>query len=237
LDALEATRAAAPRVVPCLKARPGAPVRVGRVLLFSRAEDYHRFAWRTTGDRKEDTAGYFSPRAGVLHIFDSADGPEQTLRVLRHEATHQWVHALGLELPYWANEALADYLGGYDPATGKSRPDPRQVRALIEGKDRLRSLFDLMTLSPTEFYSGDVYLQYAQAWSFVHHCMEGDDPLLKAALFAYLAKHGEGRAGDRSRQAGVSLEHIYAATFHQLDMAKAERGWWAHVERLAREFR
>ncbi|MCO5166453.1 MAG: hypothetical protein M9894_08820 [Planctomycetes bacterium] len=235
LAALEATRAALPRVFPCLRARPGAPVRVGRVLLFSRAEDYHRFAWRTTGDRKESTAGYFSPRAGVLHIYDSPEGPEQTLRVLRHEATHQWVHALGLELPYWANEAIADYLGGYDPSTGKSRPDPQQVRALVEGKDRLRSLFDLMTLSPTEFYSGDVYLQYAQAWSFVHHCMEGDDPLLKAALFAYLAKHGEGQAGDRSRQAGVSLEHIYAATFHQLDMAKVERAWWAHVERMARE--
>jgi tetratricopeptide (TPR) repeat protein len=235
LTTLEETRALAPKVFPCLRARPGAAVRIGRVLLFSRAEDYYRYAYRTTGDRKENTAGYFSPLTGTLHIFDSSDGHDETLRVLRHEATHQWVHALGLALPYWTNEALADYLGGYDPATGRSRPEPKEVQALVEGKAQARTLFDLMTLSPSEFYSGNVYLNYAQGWSFVHYCMDGDDPRAKAALFDYLHRHGAGQAGDRSRQAGVKLEHLYAETFHQLDMPKLEKRWWAHVEALARE--
>jgi hypothetical protein len=65
--------------------------------------------------------------------------------------------------------------------------------------------------------------------------MDGDDPRAKAALFDYLHRHGAGQAGDRSRQAGVKLEHLYAETFHQLDMPKLEKRWWAHVEALARE--
>jgi tetratricopeptide (TPR) repeat protein len=235
LRVLEELRALAPKVFPVLRARAGAATRSGRVLLFSRAEDYYRYAYRTTGDRKEETAGFFSPLTGTLHIFDSRHGGDETLRVLRHEATHQWVHTLGLELPYWLNEALADYLGGYDAAKQRSTPVANEVRALIEGQKQIKPLFDLMTLSPSQFYSGNAYLNYAQAWSFVHFCMEGGDTRLKRALFEYLQKHGEGRAGDRSKQTGVSLDHLYAATFHQLDMAKVQKAWWAHVEKMARE--
>lgn len=235
LAALLGAREAAPALFPSLRPREGARPRQGRVLLFARAEDYYRHAWRTGGHRMEHTAGYFSPTTGQLMVFESRDGPAATLRTVRHEATHQWCHSLGLELPYWANEAIADYVGGWDAAAGRSLPDAADTRALVDPEAKLVPLFDLMTMSPSEFYAGDAFTKYAQAWSFVHYCLEGGDARARAALLAYLEKHAEGVAGDRSRRQGSRLDYIYAETFHQLDMKLVEKRWWNHVRKLALE--
>ena len=234
LAALEAVRREAPRLFPSLRARPGARARKARVLFFSRAEDYHRHAYRTGGSRKEETGGYFDPQSGHLYVFESRRRRgTSTLWKIRHEATHQWVHSLGLELPYWANEAIADYVGGWDERQGRSHPDRDRVRALTAEGVQLIPLFELMTMSPSEFYSGQQFLHYAEAWSFVHHCLEGGDARLSRTLHEYLERHCHGEAGSRARQEGVSLEHIYADTFHQLDRRQLESGWLAHVQRLA----
>jgi len=235
---LERVRRVAPEVFPYLAPREGARPPRGRVYVFRRAEDFYRYRHRTAGRRGEKAAGVFTPWNGQLLLFDSPDEDLTTLMVLRHEAVHQWVHTLGLELPYWLNEAIADYLGGVgEVADGRFETveyDWGQVRYLWREREDWYPLFDLMTMSPAEFYSGDAYLKYAQAWSFVHYCLEGGDRRLKAALFAYLHEHNAGRAGDRSRQLGMRLEHAYAATFHQLDMDEVEAGWRAHVAELAR---
>lgn len=230
---LESVRREAPRIYPTLKARPGAVKRKPNVFLFKRAEDFYRHAYRTSGDRSESSAGYFSPRSGHLMLYDGSS--RGILWVLRHEATHQWVHSLGLALPYWANEAVADYVGGFDATTGKSRPGLPELKRLMKEAKPPFELYDLMTSSPSEFYSGQTFTKYCQAWSFVHYCMQGGDKALRKTFLAYLRAHTRGQAGDKSRQIGVRLEHIYASTFHQLDMKQISARWWAYVRRLGKD--
>jgi hypothetical protein len=234
LRELEELRDLAPRVLPTLQAREGAIRRKGEVFVFARPEDFYRYAYRTLGDRGERLAGVFSPRSGKLLLFESREGPEQTSLVLRHEATHQWVHSLGLALPYWVNEAIATYLagvrekhrGGFETKDW----DEQEITVLLHEEANWLPLFELMTMSPAQFYSGYTYLNYAQAWSFVHYCMEGGDPALRTAFLVYLDRHSRGRAGDKSGLLGVKLEHIYADTFHQLDMNAVEQRWRQHVK-------
>ena len=235
LAALEAVRREAPRLFPCLRARPGARLRKSKVLLFARRLDYMRHAYRSMGDPQEDTHGVFDPETGILHAWEGDLGRAAMLQTIRHEATHQWCHALGLELPYWANEAIADYVGGWDEQRGHSLSQADLTQALLAPEAELVALFDLMNMSPTQFYSGERFLHYAQAWSFVHYCLEGGDERAKATLFAYLDLHTRGQAGDRRSQAGASLERIYVQTFHQLDMKAQQAAWWRHVQELGRE--
>lgn len=235
LSALEAARRDGPRLFPCLRARPGARLRKSRVLLFARKVDYMRYTYRAMGDPQEDTYGVFDPESGTLHAWEGDRGHDAMLRTIRHEATHQWCHTLGLELPYWANEAIADYVGGWDEQTGHSRAEPHRCQTLLQHEDATASLYELMNMSPSEFYAGESFLHYAQAWSFVHCCLEGGDPRLKETLFAYLDLHTRGQAGDSSRQAGASLERIYVQTFHLLDAKQVQERWQRHTQALAAE--
>ncbi|MBL4846875.1 MAG: hypothetical protein JKY65_15255 [Planctomycetes bacterium] len=221
----------APKVFPCLTPRPGSQVRRARIYVFAEQEGYRRYCYQIFFDRKESSVGVFSSRTGNLQLDASA---RDAVSTLQHEMTHQWVHNMGLELPYWASEAVADYIGGYDPAKKTSELDLEMLDSLAELKEPPMGLFDLMTLSPGEFYSGNTYLNYCLAWSFVHYAMEGDDATLKAALFAYLKEHNKGPAGDPKRQAGTALEYTYAATFHELDMKSVQVAWWAYVKALCK---
>lgn len=222
----------APTIFPSLKPREGSQERRARVYVFSEQEGYRRYCYQIFFDRKESSAGIFSPQTGNLQIDASA---RDAVSTLQHELTHQWVHSMGLELPYWLNEAVADYVGEYDPETKTSGMDLDALESLAETEESPYELFDLMTLSPAEFYSGDTYLNYCLAWSFVHFCMEGGKPKLKQALFDYLAEHNKGPAGDAKRQAGTGLEHTYASTFHQLDMKSIQVEWWAYVKALCKK--
>ena len=222
----------APVIFPSLKPREGSLLRRARVYVFQAQEGYRRYCYQIFFDRKEDSVGVFSPQTGNLQIDASA---RDAVSTLQHELTHQWVHGMGLELPYWANEAVADYVGGFDPETKTSQLDLEMLDSLAELEEPPMDLFDLMTLSPSEFYSGETYLNYCLAWSFVHFCMEGGNAKLKQALSAYLALHNEGPAGDPKRQAGTGLEHTYASTFHQLDMKSIQVAWWAYVKALCKK--
>jgi hypothetical protein len=222
----------APTIFPSLKPREGSQQRRALVYVFQEREGYRRYCYQIFFDRKEDTAGVFSSQTGNLQIDASA---RDAVSTLQHELTHQWVHTMGLELPYWANEAVADYVGGFDPETKTSEMDLEMLESLAELEAPPMDLFDLMTLSPSEFYSGDTYLNYCLAWSFVHYCMEGGRPKLKQALSDYLAEHNKGPAGDPKRQAGTALEGTYASTFHQLDMKAIQVAWWDYVNALCKK--
>ncbi|MGE0711445.1 MAG: hypothetical protein AB7N76_15775 [Planctomycetota bacterium] len=231
---LRSFRELAPKVYPCLVRRGGAThtaARPAKVFVFSRSADYYRFAYLTTFDRKEDTVGLFVPSSGHLQLDAAARDATDTLR---HELTHLWVHEMGLELPYWANEAVADYLGGFDAATRKSRVDPDAVEELGLHEQPPLSLESLVTQSPTEFYEGETFLKYSLAWSFVHFCMEGGFPRLKETWFAYLEQHA-GAAPGVGPAPGETLARTFAATFKKLDMEAVTKAWWGHVRGMVKK--
>jgi predicted RNA-binding protein Jag len=228
---------------------PDAPERKASVLIFGAAEGYYQYSERTSGDRSENTLGHFSPSTGQLLLFLEEDPSDwNSYHVIFHEGMHQWCHSNGLSLPFWANEGMAEYVGGTRLSEDGSTIEERgAIDSFL--KQRLRNLTanwkqrltwqKIMTESPQEFYAGNAPLKYAQAWTMIHFMMEsgfvdGEGQELKKTFEAYL-QHFKEVSLDEKRQAqgGAKLEYIYVDTFHQLDMEKVTEAWEKWVEKLA----
>jgi len=231
---------------------PDAPKKPASVLVFNAADDYYQYSEQTTHDRAENTLGHFNPATGQLLLFLDAESDDPgALHVLYHEGMHQWAHAQQLALPFWANEGLAEYIGG----TRMSDAGEIQERAICDSflKGRLKGMLDwkkammpfekIMCESPQEFYSGDASFKYGQAWAMVHWFMEsgakvqieGEDVAIKDLFSDYLARFKSLGLDDKA-MAGSKLQYIYVATFHRLDDIRAvEAEFSKYVVALAKK--
>ncbi len=210
------------------------PARKADALIFETQEGYQTYAELTLEDRVESTLGYYHPIYDQLLLFeDKTEGAgQETLRVVYHEGFHQFIHNLVPHMPYWLNEGLAEYFGASEVKDG------RVARTGLVQEGRLLGLqsylgqggrpipFDrIMLETPGEFYSGNVPLKYAQAWSMVHFFMEDGAKVYRHVLKSYLeALRGGASAGD-----------AFAATFGRLDLKIAERDWLNAVRRMKAE--
>ncbi|RMG17696.1 MAG: DUF1570 domain-containing protein [Planctomycetota bacterium] len=239
---LESIRKAYERAYPAL-IDPDAPERKASVLIFGAAEGYYQYSERTSGDRAENTLGHFSPMTGQLLLFLEEDPDDwNSYHVIFHEGMHQWVHSNGLALPFWANEGMAEYVGG--TRLSEDGSEIVQMGAIDSFlKQRLRSLTSgwsqrltwrkIMSQSPQEFYAGNAPLKYAQAWTMIHFIMESGDEELKKTFDSYLRHFKEVDRDDKdAARGGAMLEYIYVDTFHQLDMADVTKRWERWVEKL-----
>jgi len=135
------------------------------------AQEYHRYG----GPR--GSAGYWSRGDEELVFYQDKSNKKDSLRVLYHEAFHQYIHyAVGDVSPHsWFNEGHGDYFAGHNYKSGKFKSDVFRWRTGI-----ISNAFSQKTWVPLrkflkytqrEYYANPG-LCYAQGWSLVYFLRE-----------------------------------------------------------------
>jgi hypothetical protein len=137
--------------------------------------EYHRYGGPT------GSAGYWSRGDEELVI---PGGMQDSLRVLYHEAFHQYIHyAVGDVAPHsWFNEGHGDYFAGHNYSGGKFKPAPFRWRTgIIATAIGTKSYVPLKRF--LKFTQGQYYatpgLCYAEGWSFVYFLREAERRKIK----------------------------------------------------------
>ncbi|MGE0710222.1 MAG: tetratricopeptide repeat protein [Planctomycetota bacterium] len=242
---LESIRARYEEAFPLLAVK--GEVAQASVLIFSEAEGYYQYSDRTGVGRAENTLGHFNPWSGQLLLFLEEDPDDwNSFHVIFHEGMHQWCHASGMELPFWANEGMAEYVGGTRLNKEGSKIEERgaidsflkkRLMNLTSNWNERHDFFDIAKQSPQEFYQGNAPLKYAQAWTMIHFFMEAGDPKLKEAFFKYLEAYKALKTPEekKSAQEGSKMEYIWNDTLGQLDAVETKKRWEKWVEKLAQK--
>ncbi|MCZ6572222.1 MAG: hypothetical protein O7C98_03525 [Planctomycetota bacterium] len=132
--------------------------------------EYHRYGG------PGGSAGYWSRRDEEL-VFPGGGMGRDSLRVLYHEAFHQYIHyAVGDVAPHsWFNEGHGDYFAGHNYKAKKFKPAPFRWRTgIITNAIAQKSFVPLesfLKYTQGEYYSNPG-LCYAQGWSFVYFLRE-----------------------------------------------------------------
>jgi len=152
--------------------------------------EYHRYGG------PGGSAGYWSRGDEELVFYQDKSNKKDSLRVLYHEAFHQYIHyAVGNVAPHsWFNEGHGDYFAGHNYRSGKFKSDVFRWRtgiianALAQGRQYKLSKF--LTMTQGEYYS-DPSLCYAQGWSFVYFLREVERRKIKrySQYFGLLDKY------------------------------------------------
>jgi len=134
-------------------------------------EEYHRYGG------PPGSAGYWSRGDEELVFFQDKSNKKDSLRVLYHEAFHQYIHyAVGDVAPHsWFNEGHGDYFAGHDCVGGKFVAKPFRWRTgIIANAFAQKSYVPLekfLKYSQGEYYA-NAGLCYAQGWSFIYFLRE-----------------------------------------------------------------
>ena len=205
--------------------------RPATVLIFDTEEGFQAYADLTTDDRVESLLGYYLPRYDQLLLYEGRDDAsgDETRRVLYHEAFHQFIHPLIPDLPYWVNEGLADYFSATKiegsrvvSRGGVLSARLRDLRRYASEHGRPLSPSGLMRETPSEFYSGQVEVKYAQAWSMVHFFLQTKEADYRERFVRYLT----------TLRQGEDASSAYEKAFQGMDWKAFERSWWGHVRAL-----
>lgn len=123
------------------------------------------------------SAGYWSPRDEELVFYQDKSNKKDSLRVLYHEAFHQYIHySVGEVAPHsWFNEGHGDYFAGHNYRGGKFRADVFRWRTGIIANAFARKTYvpleEFLKYSQREYYTNPG-LCYAQGWSLVYFLRE-----------------------------------------------------------------
>jgi tetratricopeptide (TPR) repeat protein len=181
----------------------GASARSGakpRVSIFMTAENYYTYFELLSEDRGQNTLGVFWPGLNELVLFEKSGDMSDTNHTLYHEAVHQFMTLLTNRTPpFWYNEGIAEYMGSIKVQDGKVlekglvlRDRLPYAQLAIEVKAELP--FDkIMNETPREFYSGNVGLKYAQAWSMIHFFYEFEKGKYRPLIEEYFESLRAGR--------------------------------------------
>jgi hypothetical protein len=153
-----------------------------------------------------------------------------------HEATHQVIEATtrfafagGAVVPGWLHEGLAEYmragvggLPGHRTFTAGARIDGHF--AIHAAAKSPYSLSRVVHFEPADFLaSSRSDLKYAQAYTLVHFCMDGDSGRYRAAFLEYM--HGVWKGGSSNFDVKKALK---------VDEGAFEKAWLAYVRANAR---
>jgi len=199
----------------------GASARLGkkpRVAIFNTAENYYTYFELLSEDRGENTLGVFRPSLNELVLFESTDLAD-TNHTLYHEAVHQFMTLLTNRTPpFWYNEGIAEYMGSIKVQDGKVlekglilRERLPYAQLAIEVKADL-PFEKIMNETPGEFYSGNVGLKYAQAWSMIHFFYEYEKGKYRSLIEDYFESL---RAGKPPRECYDSVFKAKAETLEK----------------------
>ena len=123
------------------------------------------------------SAGYWSPGDEELVFYQDKSNKKDSLRVLYHEAFHQYIHySVGQVAQHsWFNEGHGDYFAGHNYRGKKFRADVFRWRtgiiATAFGKKSYVPLEEFLKYTQREYYSRPG-LCYAQGWSLVYFLRE-----------------------------------------------------------------
>jgi len=134
--------------------------------------EYHRYGG------PGGSAGYWSRGDEELVFYQDKSNKKDSLRVLYHEAFHQYIHyAVGNVAPHsWFNEGHGDYFAGHNYRNGKFRSDVFRWRTgiianALARKTYVKPLGKFLKYTQREYYANPG-LCYAQGWSFVYFLRE-----------------------------------------------------------------
>lgn len=149
------------------------------VYLFDTEAEYRRYL-RATYPGLPERRAYFVGTADELAVYTFWG--ERIREDLRHEYTHGLLHAALKSVPLWLDEGLAEYyeVGGADPEA----VNPEYARGLDESLAQGWQP-DLRRLERLEKFSQMQWLDYQEAWAWVHFFLHST-PEAREALLAYL---------------------------------------------------
>jgi tetratricopeptide (TPR) repeat protein len=150
-----------------------------RIAIFNTREAFYTYTELSSTSRRENWAGFFDPANNELVLFEDLD-LEQTLQVLYHEAFHHFASAMLKYPPYWWNEGIAEYMSALklDPQGKKIQERARLLEGRLQNiqmaltADYYVPFETILNYTPGQFYSGPVWLHYAQGWAMIHFLYE-----------------------------------------------------------------
>ena len=212
----------------------GFEARKSKVLIFDTDEGYHAYADLSTNDRVESSVGCYLPRYRQLLLYEEklARDKRETVETLFHEGFHQYLDALVPDnaIPFWLNEGLAEFMSAVEMKEGKVVRGGlilagrlRDMKLYVEMTGgRIMPFPQLMQESPQEFYEGEVWAKYAQAWAMVHFFELGANESTKRRYQRYV---------EALRQ-GTSAKEAYESCWADAPWDAIQRDWWRWVQQM-----
>jgi hypothetical protein len=143
------------------------------------------------------SAGYWSWIDQELVFYKDSQNPKDALRVLYHEAFHQYIfYSVGACSPHsWFNEGHGDYFAGHNYGGGKFERDTfswrKDLAAQLKREKRTAPLKEWLTWGQSEYYGApnkwklDGGENYALGWSFIYFLRTTKKPEYQGILERY----------------------------------------------------
>jgi hypothetical protein len=169
------------------------------------------------------SAGYWNSHAEELVFYEDQRNKKDSLRVLYHEAFHQYIfYSVGDFAPHsWFNEGHGDYFAGHNYEGGKFERDVFSWRVSdaktwknLPNRPRLR---DWVTWTQPEYYGNnklgiDGLLNYAAGWSLVYFLRTTRKPEYQGVLERYFSSlKGQVTAARNARESWDAKYKDYEA--------------------------
>ena len=184
------------------KTAPDTPV---RIVAFKSEKEYRPYRLN------EGAFAYFTRSRKRDYIVMEDLGPEHDKAAV-HEYTHLIVQHLGLKLPVWLSEGMADLYSSLEPMEGQAligRPLPEREATLSREKWLdLDVLFAVDQDSPFYNERNKMSIFYAQSWGLTHMLMLGET--YGPHFSQFLSSIARGRSAAECFQAvyGKDLAHV-----------------------------
>lgn len=193
------------------------PFRKPRVAVFNTAENYYTYFELISETRGEFSLGVFRRAFNEFVLFEDVD-LEATLDTLYHEAFHHFLTLLTPRTPpFWYNEGMAEYMAAVTVRDGRVAESGRLQRGRLSWlQGAMRKGYaplpfrKIMCETPREFYSGNVNLKYAQAWSMVHFLRHADGGAHAPLVDRYFAELR------RARTPAEAFQEVFCAQAEDL---------------------
>ena len=164
-----------------------------RVIVFNNAEDFRAYA-------PVPAALVHGGLAGYCHLKTDEDGNtfyelvtyehDNLWQVLAHEGFHQFIgYELGLEVPIWLNEGMAQYFETSYIAYGRLHTGLVNESKLRVAQDLCRTgralpISELLQMDRTTFYA-NARVTYPMSWALVYYLMTRDGLSYNSSRFRH----------------------------------------------------
>lgn len=155
---------------------PSEKVGLCRVRVFKNEEGYRAYR-SSTGSEDEWSCGLWDPNRQELLVM--AEDPEQARRTMRHEGFHQYLSfAVPGRHAVWFNEGHACFMENVrfsgDRKSAVIVEECSRQRAVDRDPARHAAAFgDIVGMSHSDFYSGEINLHYCAAWALTYFLEKG----------------------------------------------------------------
>lgn len=162
-----------------------------RVIVFDNADDFRAYSAQAIGVTHSWLAGYCHLKTdedeNTFYELVAFEQPDMW-RTLAHEGFHQFLgYELGLQVPIWLNEGMAQYFETSDVVNGRLRPGLvskaklRSAQYLIR-TGRAPALAELIQMDRRTFYA-NARVAYPTSWAMVYYLLNRDGSSYRSSNF------------------------------------------------------